>query len=124
MRPKLIFNSNQNLKANNTIFKQYQQLVIFYFRKTCQRHTRIPSISIEPAKPPDEPVSFTPSPTRVCIITFCSKLELFIVHFFEKKNVKTLYTKKTVICFVLFFVNFVLTLFILSLKEKLSGPEY
>ncbi|KAL5235333.1 hypothetical protein ACI65C_002742 [Semiaphis heraclei] len=35
-------------------------------KKTCQRHTRIPSISIEPAKPPDEHASFTPSPTRSC----------------------------------------------------------
>uniref|UniRef100_A0A2S2PTF0 Uncharacterized protein n=1 Tax=Schizaphis graminum TaxID=13262 RepID=A0A2S2PTF0_SCHGA len=40
--------------------------MILNFRKTCQRHTRIPSISIEPAKPPDESVNFTPSPTRSC----------------------------------------------------------
>ncbi|XP_050425730.1 gamma-aminobutyric acid type B receptor subunit 2 [Adelges cooleyi] len=39
-------------------------------KKLCQRHARIPSISVEPALPPAEdsirPISYTPSPTRSC----------------------------------------------------------
>lgn len=43
-------------------------MIVCDFRKSYQRHARIPSISIEPIKVPDEPMNFSPSPTRVCII--------------------------------------------------------